>query len=402
MPLKNWWMATALAAMSGLAALPALGAGPGTTADLFVQSDNVIGARVQNLHDEKLGTIKDIVLTPDRQMVLYAVLCRGGELGAPEQYFAVPWSALTVQTKDGKIEFLSLDISGDLLDKTGGFDHKNWPLRADTTRFKASIPHGEFNSTVIQESDTRKQGRITKYQKASELTGLTVRNEQEVNLGDLECVLINEGKVAFALVSFGGLMGVGEKYSPVPWRVVQIEPERNVAMIPADKTKLESLSFQMKDYPTYSDPRYTAKIFTAYNARPEHRVAATPRDIMPFDVWKADSDYNKKFDASKMTTIEGTVHSVGSFYLENSAPGLRIRLQAKGEITVLVHGGPKAFAQGRNFTLAPGDKISATGSQVDFDGRTILMAGEIKKGDETLTLHDSKGNVRWNVNELRK
>ncbi len=147
----NWWLAMALVAMAGLAALPAIAAGPAPTVQpsmtkplatgcMFAQSSKVIGAGVQNNSGEKLGTIDNIVLTTDRQTVLYAVLSHGGTMGIHAKYFAVPWSALTVQAKGCKVDHLVLDITKAALDKAAGFDHKLWPVSADTTLFKVPWP----------------------------------------------------------------------------------------------------------------------------------------------------------------------------------------------------------------------------------------------------------------------
>ena len=180
-----------LVAMAGLVVLPVLAADPGTdnpsmavrptSADMFLQSGKLIDARVQNTSGEKLGTIEDIVLTADHRMVLYAVLSHGGAMGIHEKYFAVPWSALTVQTKDRKVDYLVLDISKDTLGNAQGFDHKNWPLQADTSLFKTSVA-----GPAVEAGN---QSAITKCQRVSELTGLSVRNQQKESLGDIECLL---------------------------------------------------------------------------------------------------------------------------------------------------------------------------------------------------------------------
>ena len=405
-----------LMVMAGLMTLPAIAAGPGmtdnpsmtdrpATDEMFVQSNRVIGARVQNNSSDKLGTIEDIVLTTDRHMVLYAVLSHGGAMGIHEKFFAVPWCCLTVQAKEaGKIDYLVLDIPKDTLDSSQGFDHKNWPVSADTTLFKPSAANAAMKEHMTQGHETGNLTSIDRYQKVSELSGLTVQNAQKESLGDIECLLIDQrkGRVTFALVGYGGVMGVREKLSPVPWQSIEIQSEQKIAMLQADKNKLDSLSFLMKDYPNFSDRQYTDRIFRTYNIERPH-VAAEPKEAMSFDSWKADSDYNKKYDVSKLTTSEGTVQSLGTFHIEaNSAPGLLIELKTEKGDVMMVHAGPSAFAQSKSFTLATGDKISVTGTQVEFDSKTILMAGEVKRGNDTLTLRDSSGKVQWDVNELQK
>jgi nucleotide-binding universal stress UspA family protein/sporulation protein YlmC with PRC-barrel domain len=54
----------------------------------------LIGAKVQDLTHEDLGTVDDLVLDPASGRVTYAVLRFGGLLGLGEKLFPVPWSAL--------------------------------------------------------------------------------------------------------------------------------------------------------------------------------------------------------------------------------------------------------------------------------------------------------------------
>jgi hypothetical protein len=54
---------------------------------------------------------------------------------------------------------------------------------------------------------------------ASRLIGMEVRNENQENLGKIEDLAIdqNTGRVRYAVLSFGGVMGIGGKLLPMPW-----------------------------------------------------------------------------------------------------------------------------------------------------------------------------------------
>jgi hypothetical protein len=62
--------------------------------------------------------------------VAYAVLSFGGFLGMGEKLFAVPWSALTLDTVNKRFV---LDASKERLESAPGFDKDHWPDMADTT-----------------------------------------------------------------------------------------------------------------------------------------------------------------------------------------------------------------------------------------------------------------------------
>lgn len=63
--------------------------------------------------------------------------------------------------------------------------------------------------------------------------------------------------------------------------------------------------------------------------------------------------------------------------------------------TMPVHVGPSAYLASKNFTLAKGDKLTVLGSKVQYQGSDLLIAKEITKGNEVLTLRNSRGFPLW-------
>lgn len=85
---------------------------------------------VYNPKGEKLGSIKELMLNINSGKVCYAVLSFGGFLSLGEKLFAVPWSALTVDTD--KQRFV-MDTDEERLKMAPGFDTDNWPNMADAS-----------------------------------------------------------------------------------------------------------------------------------------------------------------------------------------------------------------------------------------------------------------------------
>jgi len=88
----------------------------------------LVGNDVYNHKGEDLGDIKEIMLDMRSGKVGYAVLSFGGFLGLGEKLFAVPWSALTLDTK--KRRFV-LNVEKDRLKDAPGFHKGRWPNMAD-------------------------------------------------------------------------------------------------------------------------------------------------------------------------------------------------------------------------------------------------------------------------------
>lgn len=99
------------------------GPGPEVMAADTLQGDDVI-----NPAGEKLGTVQDIMLDVPSGRIAYAVLSSGGFLGLGDKLFAIPWSALSLDT-DRKC--FILDQDKEQLKAAPGFDKDHWPAMAD-------------------------------------------------------------------------------------------------------------------------------------------------------------------------------------------------------------------------------------------------------------------------------
>jgi len=82
------------------------------------------GEKVVNPAGEDLGNIEDYMIDLDNGRIAYCVLSFGGFLGMGDKLFAVPWSALTLDTVN---ERFILNIDRERLKDAPGFDKDDWP-----------------------------------------------------------------------------------------------------------------------------------------------------------------------------------------------------------------------------------------------------------------------------------
>ena len=113
--------------------------GPGPE---LMGADTLVGNDVYNQKDEDLGDIKEIMLDMRTGNVSYAVLSFGGFMGVGEKLFAVPWSALTLDTVNKRFV---LNAEKSSLENAPGFDQDKWPDMADPT-WAAGI-HAYYGTT---------------------------------------------------------------------------------------------------------------------------------------------------------------------------------------------------------------------------------------------------------------
>jgi len=91
---------------------------------LHLTASSIIGDKVYNRSDEKLGEIKDIMINLEEGKIDYFVIEYGGFLGIGEKYFAIPPRLLEV---DEQKKAFILDQTREVLERAPGFDKDHWP-----------------------------------------------------------------------------------------------------------------------------------------------------------------------------------------------------------------------------------------------------------------------------------
>jgi hypothetical protein len=89
---------------------------------------SLLGSTVKNPQGKDLGTIKDLVVSPGDNRVVYAVLSFGGMLGLGEKFFAVPLSALK---HAAEAKGFVLESTPEQLHQAPEFNQNNWPQMTD-------------------------------------------------------------------------------------------------------------------------------------------------------------------------------------------------------------------------------------------------------------------------------
>ena len=103
----------------------------------------------------------------------------------------------------------------------------------------------------------------------------------------------------------------------------------------------------------------------------------------------------RTYDPDTVTTLRGTANAVAVMPARGGRMGgTHVTLQSDGQ-TMDVHLGPTWFLQREGVEVAKGDSIEVTGSVVDSDGNSFLIARELKKGQKVLKLRDEQGVPVW-------
>ncbi len=92
--------------------------------------------------------------------------------------------------------------------------------------------------------------------RSSKITGAKVKNTTGESLGDIKDLVIDpsNGQVVYAVVSFGGVMGMGNKLFAIPWRALHWTSPKDYYVLDLDKDTLKMApGFDKKHWPENSE-----------------------------------------------------------------------------------------------------------------------------------------------------
>lgn len=78
--------------------------------------------------------------------------------------------------------------------------------------------------------------------RAKKVTGTAVKDRAGNRIGEIEDVILDKlsNNIMFAVVSFGGFLGMAEKYHPIPWASLDYDPEENAYLVDFTKEQLKA------------------------------------------------------------------------------------------------------------------------------------------------------------------
>ena len=251
------------------------------------------------------------------------------------------------------------------------------------------------------------------------IIGSKVINLKGETLGKIEDLVvdIDTGRILYAILDFGGFLGIGSKLFPVPWESLAALPSEGIFFLNQSKEGIEKApAFEKKNLPDMGDMRWGANVFKYYGA-PSGYAQGGPLgydyDYGYHDYYgsnypmspglginpapRTEDPYKKIFDSKTIKTISGQVIKIDQ--VPEFGFGLQMRLAVfidKKEI-LPVYLGPAFYLvgpwQAKHFKL--GDQVTVSGSQVTVRGEPLMIAMTVKRGNEVLRLRDQDGIPAW-------
>jgi hypothetical protein len=116
--------------------------------------------------------------------------------------------------------------------------------------------------------DTNETSRLIA---ADKVEGTNVYNTAGEKLGSIENIMIDKtsGKVAYAVMSFGGFLGMGDSHHPLPWQVLTYDTGQGGYVVDLDKKALQGApSYRSNEKVNWEDEAWGKRVHDYYQVPP--------------------------------------------------------------------------------------------------------------------------------------
>lgn len=106
---------------------------------------------------------------------------------------------------------------------------------------------------------------------AETLAGNSVVNPAGENLGQIKHIMLDvlNGRIAYAVLSFGGMMGMGDKLFAIPWQALKLDTDKERFVFDVDPERLRNApGFDKDHWPLMGDYQWATDIHSFYNHTP--------------------------------------------------------------------------------------------------------------------------------------
>ena len=119
------------------------------------------------------------------------------------------------------------------------------------------------SSTNQKARDALTADETAEFISSEKVEGTAVYDRKGDKIGSVHHLMINKytGQVAYAVISFGGFLGIGAEYHPIPWRLLDYDEEVGGYVVDLDREQLKKAPhFAENREPNWSDGAYIARI----------------------------------------------------------------------------------------------------------------------------------------------
>lgn len=101
---------------------------------------------------------------------------------------------------------------------------------------------------------------------SDKVEGTAVYSANGEHIGSVHNFMVDKhsGKVAYAVMSFGGFLGIGERYHTLPWDTLNYEQSHGGYVVNLTREELEGAPHHARDEDPWADPDYGRRVYGYY------------------------------------------------------------------------------------------------------------------------------------------
>lgn len=101
---------------------------------------------------------------------------------------------------------------------------------------------------------------------SDKVEGTAVYDKAGENVGTVYNFMVDKksGQVAYAVMSFGGFLGIGEKYHPLPWEKLDYDTNLGGYVVDIDRQQLDGAPSYDRNETPWRDPNYGRSVYDYY------------------------------------------------------------------------------------------------------------------------------------------
>jgi sporulation protein YlmC with PRC-barrel domain len=257
-------------------------------------------------------------------------------------------------------------------------------------------------SEIIKGPESAEGHRINAFM-SHEIIGSRVYNLKGEQLGKIKDLAldIDTGSIVYAVLDFGGFMGIGDKLFLVPWKSLATLPSEGIFYLDKSKEQLKKApGFDKNKTPDIGDVRWGHEIHRHYNENyvyyKDYGYGYYADCYRPsIDQWKDDPN-TKIFDPNTITTVKGKIVKVEPVLQPEFGITLELLVYTGKKAIQRVYLGPcKYIISGQERRFKTGDKVTVSGSQITLNNEPYMIATTMKCRNGVLQLRNRNGVPAW-------
>ena len=225
-------------------------------------------AAVKDSKGQYVGGITDLVINPDGR-ISFAVVSPFGMDGINQRLVALPFDVLSFNDKYVVLNTTLEKLATAPLFRMNYLNARNWA--EDTNRYFGIQPSWEEGTLCEKPAVGAHQIPMTKGWNrpygASEIVGTQVKNPQGEVVGKIDdLVFDDEGRISFAILGYGGFLGIGQNLVAVPITSLSYVEERRHFALNTTKEDIQSAPLFSKK--ALDDPGWTNSFYRYFSQQP--------------------------------------------------------------------------------------------------------------------------------------